>query len=304
MKKIVLAGGTGNIGELLTPILINLDYEVVILSRKAINSNHKNIKYVQWDGESQGDWTSELEGVDTIINLSGKSIQCRFTEANKNELLASRIKPTKILGEVIQELQDPPRLWINFSGISVFEGLENKSDENSQHFADTFLANLSKKWENTFFESTTRNTKKVCLRLSPVLSKNFGMFKELYFLSKIGLGGRVGSGKQMIAWIHDLDLIRMVIWIINHHSPSSLYHACSPNPISNKDFIRNLRNAVGMPIGFPLPTFLAKIATFVKGVESDMILLDNYVSTTKTIEEGFVFDYSTTQEAFEHLTKK
>ncbi|NGM72710.1 TIGR01777 family oxidoreductase [Sphingobacterium sp. SGL-16] len=303
-KRIVLAGGTGNIGKLLTLILIHLDYQVIIFSRRELKSSHPNIRYIKWDGESLGNWVQEMEGIDTLINLSGKSIQCRFTDDNKKILLESRIEPTRILGEAISTLSSPPRLWINFSGISLFEGVEGLNNEESTSFGNTFLAHLTQEWEKTFVEANTPATKKVILRLSPVLSTKFGMFKELLPLAKLGLGGKVGDGNQQIAWIHELDLVRLVMWIINLESPSALYHACAPEPESNKEFMKNLRKAAGMPIGMPLPALFAKLGAYFKGVESDMLLLTNAVSTTRTLQEGFIFNYPNTQKAFEHLTKK
>lgn len=303
-KKIVLAGGTGNIGKLLSDAFLKIGWEVVILSRKAQESVNPQLKYVKWDGKTLGDWSDSLEDVDTVINLSGKSIQCRFTEENKKVLLSSRIEPTKILGEAIQKLNRPPRLWINFSGISLFEGLKGIHNEESAQSGNTFLASLTKQWEKAFFDAETPNTNKVCLRLSPVLSRDFGMFKELYPLAKLGLGGRVSDGQQMVSWIHEEDLVRLVSWIVNHVAPSSLYHACTPEPESNEIFMKNLRIAVGMPIGLPLPALFAKIGAFFKGVESDMLLLTNSVYAKRPSDEGFKYQYPTTTLAFKHLTIK
>ena len=303
MKKIIIAGGTGNIGKLLVEKFLKLNYQVVILSRHDQQSKKDGLQYVKWDGETIGEWVDVLEKADAVINLSGKSIQCRFTEENKKALLSSRVKPTAILGKAIEQSTTAPRLWINFSGISVFEGIKGENDEYSTNYANTFLANLTKQWEETFFKSNTPETTKVCLRLSPVLSKDFGMFKELYPLAKLGLGGKVGDGEQLISWIHELDLVELVVWILNQEKPSHTYHACVSNPISNKQFMKDLRTVVGTPFGMPLPAPLAKVGAFFKGVESDMLLLTNNVSTTKTIEEGFVFTYPNTIKAFKHLTK-
>lgn len=303
MKRIVLAGGTGNIGKLLSKVLTDSNYEVIILSRSDQDSSSSLIKYVKWDGENQGAWVQELEKADAVINLSGKSIQCRFTEENKKALLKSRIDPTNALGEAIKSLTNPPRLWINFSGISLFEGLEGLYDEDSTVYADTFLANLTKKWEHVFFSAETSSTTKVCLRLSPVLSTEFGMFKELYPLAKLGLGGTVGDGMQKISWIHESDLVSLVSWIINHESPGKVYHACAPKPESNKEFMQNLRTAVNMPIGMPLPKVFAKIGAYFKGVESDMLLLSNSVASKRTIQEGFIHKYPNTHSAFKDLIK-
>ena len=301
-RKIVLAGGTGNIGQLLIADLIALGYEIHVLTRSNTQIQDKNINYVHWDGEHIDEWINVLEGIDTLINLSGKSIQCRFTEKNKKELLESRLFPTRILGEAIQRLHSPPRLWINFSGISIFEGLGGQYDEDSTASSTTFLAGLTKSWEKVFFEGTTSSTMKVCLRLSPVLSPKFGMFKELYPLTKMGLGGKVGDGKQMISWIHELDLLNLVKWLINHNAPSKLYHACAPLPVSNEIFMRDLRQAAGIKLGLPLPKLFAKIGAYFKGVESGMLLRNNSVYAKRPIQEGFEYHYPTTPLAFENLT--
>lgn len=303
MKKIILAGGTGNVGRVLSEELLRQGYEVIILSRTTKFSNRQNLSYVLWDGEQLGEWMSVLEGSDTLINLSGQSIQCRFTEKNRRTLTSSRIKPTYILGEAIRGLKEPPRLWINISGTSIFEGLEQLSDEESTRFADTFLANLVKEWEKTFFMFHLPATRQVCLRLSPVLSKDFGMFKELNLLTRFGLGGKAGNGKQLISWIHEVDLINLVLWIIHHRDPSSLYHACVPLPVSNKIFMKELQRANKISFGLPLPAFLAKVGAYFKGVESDMILQTNAVSSSRAVREGFVFKFPTIKEAFLELTK-
>lgn len=304
LKKIVLAGGTGNIGQLLTDYFLPFGYQVVILSRSERKSTHERVQYVQWDGEHIGDWMHVLDGADMLINLSGKSIQCRFTARNKEVLLASRILPTKVLGQAIAQLQNPPRLWINFSGVSIFEGVEGFHDEGSTKYGHTFLADLVQQWENTFFEYHTPSTLKVCLRLSPVLSRDFGMFKELYPLAKLGLGGQVGDGEQQVCWIHEQDLVEMVKWIMDHPEPSPLYHACAPEPVKNKIFMKDLRNSVGMPLGIPLPTPFAKIGAYFKGVESDMLLLTNAVQSSRPLQQGFHYKFPNPSIAFSQLTKK
>lgn len=301
MKKIVLAGGTGNLGQLLTHALLEMDYAIVILSRSEATSQIPHVTHVKWDGESLGDWSAALSGADAIINLSGKSVQCRFTEKNKAALIRSRILPTQVLGKCIEQLEQPPRIWINFSGIAIFESVPHLSDENSHQYGSGFLARLSQEWESAFFNANTVHTKKVCLRISPVLSNNFGMFKELRSLTKIGLAGKVGNGKQCMPWIHEQDLVQLVCWVLMHKNPSLLYHACNVSPVTNEVFMRTLRKAAGIPIGLPLPTFVTKLGAYFKGVESSVLLNTIITTTTKTVEEGFQFLYPNLEEAFGQL---
>ena len=304
MNKIILAGGTGNLGNLLVRAFLKDHNEVVVLSRSSRKSHADNLRYVQWDGESLGDWVVELETADTIINLSGKSIQCRFTDENKKLLHDSRIKPTQIIGQAIQQTQHAPRLWINFSGISLFEGLEQYSDEHSTRQGMGFLAALSAAWESAFQAFDLAHTRQVILRVSPVLAVEFGMFKELYPLTKLGLGGQVGDGQQQISWITDVDFVRLVLWLVDQDKPSSIYHACVPEPSSNTIFMSTLRDAIDVKIGLPLPKLFAKIGAAFKGVEPNLLLATNAVRSVQARQEGFEFAHPDCLQAFQYLIHK
>lgn len=304
MKSIVLAGGSGHLGSLLTTAFLEKGYKVIILTRNSKKlSKEKSgaVQYVFWDGQTLGDWITYLEGAEILINLSGKSIQCRFTNANKNLLENSRILPTQILGRAVAKLQNPPRLWINFSGISIFGGLGTLQDEASTEFGTDFLAKLTQKWEAVFFQSATTNTQKVALRVSPVLSKDTGMFSEIYPLVRLGLGGQIGDGKQILAWIHEQDLVGLVFWITQQTKPSSIYHACSPYAIANIHFMQAFRDEVGISFGLPLPSFAAKIGAFFKGIDGNLILQTTPATTSLTLKQGFTFSYSTINEALHQL---
>lgn len=304
MKKVVLAGGTGNLGKLLTSAFVKNGWHVIILSRNANKQNTAQISWEQWDGEHIGKWTSCLEGADAVINLSGKSIQCRFTEQNKRELYNSRILPTKVIAEAIQGLLDKPKIWINFSGVSLFNELATLQDENSLEIGTGFLAELSRDWENAFLERDIENVHQVIVRISPVLLADSGFFTELLPLVKMGLGGKVGNGKQWMNWIHYQDLVNLILWILEEESPSKVYHACSPNPSTNASFMKIFRKIVGMPLGFPLPTLLAKVGALVKGVDPSLLLDSTPVTTTATIQEGFIFHYPNAEIALQQLLNK
>ena len=304
MKRIVLAGGTGNLGRLLVDAFLNLDYEVVVLTRGNKKSEFDNLHYVHWDGKSMGEWANALQGSDTIINLSGQSIQCRFTAENKKILKESRIEPTRTLGEMISTLDHAPRLWINFSGISLFEGLEPFSDENSTVLGKGFLAELSQEWERAFWQYKLEETKQVVLRISPVLSNDFGMFEELYPLIRLGLGGKVGDGQQYISWITDEDFVRLVTYIVQLENPARIYHACTPHPNTNEVFMQSLRTALSVNFGLPLPRLFAKLGAWLKGVEPTLLLESNAVTTIQTISDGFIFNHPNCEQAFVYLVKK
>lgn len=301
MKKVVLAGGSGNLGKLLTASFLSQGYELLILSREARGSSNPQLRYVQWDGEHSGPWTECLASADLLINLSGASINTRFTEKNKKLLLDSRLQPTRALGEAIATLAEPPKLWVNLSGIARFGGVPGIHTEDSTRYGQDFLAMLTQEWEAEFEAHSRSTTKQVLLRMSPVLSPQSGMFAELYPLVKYGLGGKVGSGEQLISWIHEADFVALVNWVSQLADPSPLYHACSPNPVSNSQFMEAFRTALGSPIGLPLPTFLARLGSLLKGVDSSLLLQHIGVSTKRTIEQGYAFKFPTIELALKNL---
>ena len=304
MKKVLLAGGSGNLGKLLTNSFLSQGYQVYVLSRTHRSSSNAQLQYVTWDGENLGPWAESLASADVLINLSGASINTRFTEANKKLLLASRLKPTQLLGEAIAASLNPPKLWINLSGIARFGGVEGIHNEDSMLYGHDFLAQLTQQWESTFKAAKVSTTKQVLLRMSPVLTAHSGMFAELYPLVRYGLGGTVGSGKQFVSWIHEADFVALVNWIISLSNPSPLYHACSPHPVSNADFMEAFRAAADIKIGLPLPAFIATIASRLKGVDPSLLLQHIAVSTSKTLEEGYVFQFPYLQPALKNLIQR
>ncbi|TYR34487.1 NAD-dependent epimerase/dehydratase family protein [Sphingobacterium phlebotomi] len=300
MRKIILAGGTGHLGTLLKTAFLDLGWEVVLLSRQR-NKKEDKVSYVFWDGEHLGNWTDVLEGADAVINLSGKSIQCRFTSKNKAILDDSRILPTKALGRAIARCSKPPRLWVNFSGISIFSGLNELQDETSIAVGTDYLAQLTRRWEAAFSAFDLSDTWKVILRVSPVLSKQQGMFAELLPIAKWGLGGKVAKGSQYVSWIHQQDFVMLVQWIIEQTNPRRVYHACTPHPVTNAAFMKVLRKSVGVSFGLPLPRIIAHIGSYIKGVDSS-ILLQSVPATTKyTVEDGFVFKFGNISDALADL---
>lgn len=302
--KIVLAGGSGHLGRLLTSAFLTGGMEVFILTRdKESVGSVDGVTSIYWDGKTVGEWVEQLENVDTLINLTGRSIQCRFTAQNRKALRDSRIGPTKLLGQAIQRLKFPPRLWINFSGISIFGGQGGLHSEESMCYGKDFLALLAQEWEKAFNEVELVETKKVILRISPVLTKDSGMFSELFPLVKKGLGGAVGGGGQMVSWIHEVDLVQMVLWIIGLHEPACIYHACSPHPVRNAEFMKIFREEAKVSFGFAMPTPLAHIGAFFKGIDASLLLQTVAVTTKTTIEDGFKFKYSYLHSALAQLIK-
>lgn len=299
--KIVIAGGTGNIGRLIVDSFLSQGFEVAILTRSLRSDGE--LDYIRWDGKHVGDWTRALKGADVLINMCGEPITRRFTAKNKKILADSRLTPTAILGEALEQLEDGPRLWINFSGISIYGGTKGIQDENGMTYGNDFLAQLTKQWEACFLNSNTPRTKKVILRISAVLSFKFGMLKELYPLARLGLAGTVGNGKQLISWIHQDDLVGLINWVISLENPRNIYHACSPHPVTNRECMAALRKVAGVSIGIPLPKIFARIGAFIKGVDASLLLQTVPVTTQYTVDDGFIFRFPYIALSFNQLHK-
>ena len=289
--KIILARGTGFIGTHLADHFIAKGDEIVILSRSNKPGKDK-LRFVQWDGKTLGAWKNEIDGADVVINLAGRSINTRYTEKNKKEVLESRINATHIIGEAIKQCKNPPKLWMNMSSATIYENSETEpQDEFSGKIGDDFSMNVCKAWEKTFYNEVVPDTRKIVARLSIVLGDDGGALKPFQNLAKFGLGGKMGSGKQMMSWVHIDDVVRAIDFLIRHETLSGIFNITSPNAISNKVFMKTLRKAVHMPIGIPSAEWMIKIGAFIIGTESELILKSRWSVPKKLLEAGFEFKY-------------
>ena len=256
--KLIIAGGSGSIGGHIIAHLKASFEDVVVLSRGA-SEQKEGYRIVHWDAERIGDWAQELEGAAALINLTGKSIQCRFTEENKRILWDSRVNSTSILGEAISKSERPPSVWINASGASIYpETFDIGCTEDVTEIGTGFLAKLSVAWEEAMHLHPCPNTRKVIARICPVLEANEGFLPPLKQLTKLGLGGQAGNGKQVISWIHHQDIARAFSFLIEQKELTGVFNLGSPDPRSNKEFMRVLRKTVGTGIGLPAPGFAIK----------------------------------------------
>ena len=299
--KLIIAGGSGSIGRELISHMKDDFNEIVVLSRSpsAVKQNHR---MVQWDAETLDDWTAEVEDSTAVINLTGKSIQCRFTAKNKRLLWDSRIKSTEILGKAISNCERPPKVWINASGTSIYpETIAEGWTEETLEVGTGFLAQLSAAWEEATKASPTPLTRKVITRICPVLDSKEGFLPPLIRLSRLGLGGKAGSGKQIISWIHARDLSSAFSFLLNHDELQGIFNLGSPDPRSNADFMRCLREQVNMPFGIPAPAFAIKLGSSVIGIDPSLILDSSYVLPARLQNSGFAFKFSTLEAAIEEL---
>ena len=296
---IVIAGGTGHLGTILAKHFHGAGHSITILSRTEHSSSWP---IIAWDGETLGAWISQLEGADILINLAGRSVNCRYTPANRTSIMNSRVRSTRVLGETIGRLASPPRLWINSSTATIYRhSLDRPMEEDTGEFGGhepgvpetwRFSIEVARSWEEAFFSASTPRTRKIALRSAVVMSpQRGGAFDILLRLVRFGLGGAVGSGQQYVSWIHDADFAKAVEYLIWNDKIEGPINLASPNPLPNCDFMRELRRAYGAKIGLPAPEWLLEIGTRLLQTESELVLKSRRVVPGRLLRSGFQFDF-------------
>lgn len=289
--KIVLAGGNGYLGNVLMNYFDRSTHEIVVLSRKPV-AEKENVRCVLWDGKTTGSWTSALEGADLLINFCGKNVNCRYTEANRREILQSRLDPTNALGAAIALLAQPPACWINISSATIYRHAEDRAQtEDDGEIGYGFSIDVCKQWEACFFGQPTPSTRKIALRLGIVLGRSDGAFPRLLNLSRFGLGGSLGTGTQYISWIHEQDAAACIEWLWKTDGCTGVYNATAPDPVPQHAFMKALRSAVGVPFGLGLPAWLLEIGAWFIGTETELLLKSRWVLPERLQLGGYVFRY-------------
>ncbi|CAG0927407.1 Epimerase family protein [Thermoflexales bacterium] len=310
--KVVIPGGSGQVGTILARALGNAGHEVVILGRQPGNSSWRTVR---WDASTLGDWAAELEHADVVINLAGRSVNCRYTAENRRLILESRVKSTRIIGEAIAQASHPPRAWLQASTATIYAhrydapndeatgsigGSESKAPATWRFSIEVALA-----WEQALNDSVTPRTRKVLMRSAMIMSPDRGgVFDTLLSLVRFGLGGRVGDGRQYVSWIHDQDFVRAVSWLIEHEELTGVVNLASPNPLPYAAFIRTLRGAWGIPIGLPATKWMVEIGTFLLRTESELVLKSRRVIPGRLLQSGFTFQHPTWEEAAQDLCQR
>lgn len=310
MKKIVLAGGSGFLGRTLAAHFGEQGFEVVILSR----SNHVVglARVVRWDGRHLGAWTEELEGAAVLVNLAGRSVDCRYTSRNRRAIMDSRIESTRVLGEAISDCTCPPEVWLNSSTATIYKHTFGEAHDEvsggigaTPEARDAFSIEVARAWEDAFETADTPGTRKIVLRTSIVFGEEAGsVYQVLRRLTRIGLGGRMGDGRQWVSWIHRADFCAAIDWLIEHQDCSGVYNICSPNPVSNGEMMRVFRGVFGRLIGLPATRWMLEIGAVFLQTETELILKSRRVIPGRLVEDGFRFGYPEFGDAIEDLSGK
>jgi len=315
--RIVLPGGSGQVGRMLARFFQERGHHVTVLTRGPYTASWQT---VHWDGQSLGPWVETLEGADVCIHLSGSSINCRYTARNRRELYDSRIGPTRLLHQAFACLVNPPRLWMNASTATIYRhSLDKAMDEASGEIGGNELISrrrrapekwnwtvqLVRDWESAFFATATPRTRKIALRTALVFSPAPGsVFAELSHLVRAGLGGTQGNGRQLVSWMHESDYACALEFLMDHEEIDGPVNLCAPHPLPNREFMAALREAWDVPNGLPAPATLLAIGMFFLRTEPELVLKSRYVVPGRLLDTGFQFEFPTWPEAAADLVRQ
>jgi uncharacterized protein (TIGR01777 family) len=310
--KVVIPGGSGQVGRTLARHFLAAGHRVTVLSRDPQSAPWR---VAAWDPSAPGPWIQELEGSDVCINLAGRSVNCRYTPKNRRVIYDSRIGPTRLLAEVMPSLRCPPRVWMNASTATIYRhSLDRPMDEatgelggNEPGVPDTwnFSIKVAKDWEAAFFSKPNLRTRQIALRSSIVFSPDRGgIFEVLSRLVWRGLGGSSGSGAQIVSWIHGADFVRAIDLLIADEEFAGVVNVASPHPLPNRDFMRGLRQAWGVRMGLPASAWMIEVGSFLMRTESELVLKSRNVVPGRLLAAGFRFLFPDWPDAARDLVKR
>jgi uncharacterized protein len=291
-KKVILAGGTGFIGQYFEKQFKELGYDVKHISRQP--------QHISWNNKAA--IIDALEDGELLINLAGKSVNCRYNEANKKEIMNSRLETTKILGESVLSCKNPPQLWINSSTATIYRHAEDRPmTEANGEIGSGFSVDVATNWEKTFYSFSLPKTRQIALRIAIVLGKDGGVMTPYINLVRFGLGGIQGSGNQMFSWIHVEDLFRIVLFLNKREDLIGTFNCSAPEPVSNREFMKKMRKAMNMPIGLPSPKWLLEIGSVMIRTESELVLKSRWVLPERLEKEGYRFTFNTLDKTLQDI---
>ena len=307
--RIVLAGGSGVLGRLLARALSAKEYDIVVLTRFPQDSGMA--RQVAWDARTLGPWRRELEGAAAVINLTGRSVNCRYTAANRRLILESRVLSTRVLGETIAACAAPPPTWLNASTATIYKhSFDQSMDETGEIAADKgakdeFSVEVAQAWEQALAEAPAPATRKIPLRMSMVFADTPGsVFPVLRRLVRLGLGGSMGGGRQFVSWIHQKDFCRAVEWILEHPELRGPVNVVAPNPVTNREMMAAFRKVCRRPFGLPAARWMLEIGAWVVRTETELMIKSRRVVPGKLLAAGFHFQYPTFQGALEEIERR
>jgi hypothetical protein len=310
--KIVIPGGSGQVGTILARAFHGDGHEVVVLSRSPAKADWRT---VAWDAKTQGAWSAEIDGADVVINLAGRSVNCRYTPANRRLIQDSRIDSTRAVGHAIAEAKHPPAVWLQASTATIYAhrfdapndditgivGLGNQNPPGTWRFS----IDVAESWEKAANEAVVPQTRKVLMRSAMIMSPDAGgVFDVLRRLVKLRLGGRAGDGRQYVSWMHDEDFIRAVYWTIEHPELEGAVNYSAPDAVPNDEFMRTLRQASDVRFGLPAARWMLEVGAFFMRSETELLLKSRRVISKRLADSGFEFHFPTWEAAARDLCER
>ncbi|MCX5529488.1 DUF1731 domain-containing protein [Streptomyces sp. NBC_00006] len=301
--KIVLPGGTGQVGGVLRRALTAAGHEVVVLTRRPVRDGE-----VQWDGRTLGPWAEVVDGSDVVINLAGRSVSCRYTNENLRAMMDSRVDSARVVGQAIAAARKPPRIWLQMSTATIYaHRFDAPNDEASGAIGGAepgvpgywaYSVEIAKNWEREQERAATPQTRKVALRSAMVMSPDRGgVFDYLLWLARLGLGGPVAGGAQYVSWIHDRDFVRAVEFLIGRDDISGAVNLAAPGPLPQRELMRVLRAAWGVRVGLPATRWMAEVGALALRSDTELLLKSRRVVPGRLRDAGFTFDHGAWAEA-------
>ncbi len=310
-KKVVLAGGSGFLGQTLTTWFAQRNWQVVILSRRA-RADSANVRTVVWDGRTLGDWTAELDGATALVNLAGRSVNCRYHRRNRDMILHSRLDSTRVLGAALARCSTSPPVWLNSSTATIYRhSLDRPMDEITGEIAgtpaakDLFSIEVATRWEQALMDCPAPATRRVALRTAMVFSRMSGtVYPMLRRLARLGLGGPMAGGRQYVSWLHQDDFCRAIEWLIDHDALAGPVNLAAPHPLTNAELMREIRRAVGRKLGLPATRWMLEIGAVLLRTETELIIKSRRVVPGRLTTAGFEFLFPTIQGCLANLERR
>ncbi len=308
--KIVIPGGTGQVGTILNRALTAAGHEVTVLSRQPAHPGE-----VPWDGKTLGPWAEVMDGSDVVINLAGRSVNCRYTAVHLQAMMDSRVRSARVVGQAIAAAAEPPRVWLQMSTATIYaHRFDAPNDEQTGVLGGAepgvpgywaYSVDIAKAWEREQAQADTPHTRKVALRSAMVMSPDpGGAFDVLLRLARLGLGGPVAGGAQYVSWIHDHDCVRALEFLIDRDDIAGPVNIAAPNPLPQRMLMHALRTAWGIPVGLPATKWMAELGAFVLRSDTELLLKSRRVVPGRLLEAGFTFQHPHWTEAAHELTQR
>src|SRR5215207_9902322 len=298
--RVVLAGGSGFLGRALAEAFARAGYEPVVLTRR-VRGTRSRARQVEWDGRTVGAWARELEGAAAVVNLAGRSVDCRHTPQHRREIVESRVHSVEVIGRAVAACEEPPKVLVQAASLAVYGDAGRRVCGEDAPAGRGFPAEVCLRWEGVFDSLELPSTRKVLLRIGFVLGRDGGALPTLARLARLYLGGTIGEGHQYVSWLHVRDFCRLVLWCVGREEAAGVYNATGPCPVTNAEFMCELRCALKRPWSPRVPAPLVRLGAFLLRTESALALEGRRCIPDRLVEEHFKFLYTNLESALADL---